>query len=87
MGLNRITVYGHRSWASSAIVRALAASQAPIGVLYRPSSNVSVLLQQGRPLAMSWYLRKLWGTGKQEKLPGYKKTSLEELIVGRHLAG
>ncbi|KAN0098993.1 NAD(P)-binding protein [Hyaloscypha variabilis] len=43
MTFNRIAVYGHRGWASSAIVNALAASGAPIKVLYRPSSDVSEL--------------------------------------------
>jgi hypothetical protein len=52
-------------------------------------------LQQGNLLAMSWYIRKLWGIGKQVELTGndlwevdgYKKASLEELIVGGRLAG
>jgi hypothetical protein len=43
MGFNTIAVYGHRGWASSAIVNALAASQAPIRVLYRPGSDISNL--------------------------------------------
>lgn len=43
MTFNRIAVYGHRGWASSAIVKALAASGAPITVLYRPGSDVSGL--------------------------------------------
>ena len=43
MSFNRIAVYGHRGWASSAIVNALAASGAPIKVLSRPSSDVSGL--------------------------------------------
>lgn len=40
---NRIAVYGHRGWASSAIVDALIASGAPLKVLYRPGSDVSRL--------------------------------------------
>ncbi|KAK7414786.1 hypothetical protein QQX98_006388 [Neonectria punicea] len=40
---NRIAVYGHRGWASSAIVDALAASNAPVKVLYRPGSDVAGL--------------------------------------------
>jgi nucleoside-diphosphate-sugar epimerase len=40
---NRIAVYGHRGWASSAIVDALIASGAPLKVLYRPDSDVSRL--------------------------------------------
>ncbi|KAH8661798.1 NmrA-like family-domain-containing protein [Ilyonectria robusta] len=40
---NRIAVYGHRGWASSKILEALAASKAPIKVLYRPGSDVSGL--------------------------------------------
>lgn len=43
MAFNRIAVYGHRGWASSRIVDALAASGAPITVLYRASSDVSSL--------------------------------------------
>lgn len=43
MSYNRIAVYGHRGWASSAIVDALVSSGAPIKVLYRPSSDVSSL--------------------------------------------
>ncbi|EHK48409.1 uncharacterized protein TrAtP1_009852 [Trichoderma atroviride] len=40
---NRIAVYGHRGWASSAIVDALIASGAPLKVLYRHDSDVSRL--------------------------------------------
>ncbi|KAK8039429.1 NAD(P)-binding protein [Apiospora rasikravindrae] len=43
MDFNRIAVYGHRGWASSAIVQALIASGAPIRVLHRPGSDVSML--------------------------------------------
>ncbi|KAL4905052.1 hypothetical protein BDW74DRAFT_178062 [Aspergillus multicolor] len=43
MSFNRIAVYGHRGWASSAIVAALIASGAPIKVLYRPGSDLSSL--------------------------------------------
>lgn len=43
MSSNRIAVYGHRGWASSAIVAALIASNAPIKVLYRPGSDVSTI--------------------------------------------
>ena len=43
MSYNRITVYGHRGWASSPIVNALAASGAPITVLHRPGSDTSSL--------------------------------------------
>ncbi|KAF7550753.1 hypothetical protein G7Z17_g5506 [Cylindrodendrum hubeiense] len=40
---NRIAIYGHRGWASSKIVEALAATKAPIKILYRPGSDVSGL--------------------------------------------
>ncbi|TEA13689.1 Isoflavone reductase-like protein IRL [Colletotrichum sidae] len=43
MSINRIAVYGHRGWASSAIVDALLASGAPVRVLYRPGSDISAL--------------------------------------------
>ncbi|KAI1414491.1 NmrA-like family protein [Hypoxylon sp. FL1857] len=43
MSYNRIAVYGHRGWASSAIVEALISSGASIKVLYRPGSDVSSL--------------------------------------------
>ncbi|KAK5710380.1 hypothetical protein LTR17_018906 [Elasticomyces elasticus] len=43
MAFNRIAIYGHRGWASSAIVAALVASGAPVRVLHRPDSDVSVL--------------------------------------------
>lgn len=43
MAFNRIAVYGHRGWASSAIVSALVASRAPLRVLYRPSSDISAI--------------------------------------------
>ncbi|KAL4814827.1 hypothetical protein BDW67DRAFT_165258 [Aspergillus spinulosporus] len=43
MSFNRIAVYGHRGWASSAIVAALIASGVPIKVLYRPGSDISSL--------------------------------------------
>ncbi|KAL4885469.1 NmrA-like family-domain-containing protein [Aspergillus karnatakaensis] len=43
MPFNSIAVYGHRGWASSAIVAALIASGAPIKVLHRPGSDLSSL--------------------------------------------
>lgn len=43
MSFNRIAVYGHRGWASSAIVAALIESGTPIKVLYRPGSDISSL--------------------------------------------
>ncbi|KAI2623069.1 NmrA-like family protein [Hypoxylon sp. NC1633] len=43
MSYNRIAVYGHRGWASSAIVNALISSGAPVKVLYRPGSDASGL--------------------------------------------
>lgn len=43
MTFNRIAVYGHRGWASSEIVKALAISGAPLRVLYRPGSDTSSL--------------------------------------------
>ena len=41
MSFNRIAIYGHRGWASSAITDALIASGAPIKIIYRPGSDVS----------------------------------------------
>ncbi|KAI1214557.1 NmrA-like family protein [Annulohypoxylon truncatum] len=41
MSYNRIAVYGHRGWASSAIFNALVASGAPIKLIHRPGSDVS----------------------------------------------
>ncbi|KAJ5167086.1 NmrA-like family protein [Penicillium canariense] len=43
MTYNRIAVYGHRGWVSSAVFAALVKSGAPVKVLYRPSSDVSDL--------------------------------------------
>ncbi|KAI0849110.1 NmrA-like family protein [Daldinia vernicosa] len=43
MSFNRIAIYGHRGWASSAITNALIASRAPVRVLYRPGSDASGL--------------------------------------------
>jgi nucleoside-diphosphate-sugar epimerase len=43
MTFNKIAIYGHRGWVSSAIVEALAASGAPVKILYRPGSNISSL--------------------------------------------
>ncbi|RDW63566.1 NmrA-like family protein [Coleophoma cylindrospora] len=43
MSHNSIAVYGHRGWASSKVVSALAASSAPIKVLYRSGSDISSL--------------------------------------------
>ncbi|XXH00796.1 CDP-diacylglycerol--glycerol-3-phosphate 3-phosphatidyltransferase [Hypoxylon texense] len=43
MTFNRIAVYGHRGWASSAIFNALVSSGAPVKVLYRPGSDISSL--------------------------------------------
>ena len=43
MAFNRIAVYGHRGWASAAIVNVLANSGAPIRVLHQPTSNTSML--------------------------------------------
>lgn len=41
MAFNRIAIYGHRGWASSAITKSLIASGAPIKILHRPESDVS----------------------------------------------
>jgi hypothetical protein len=57
-------------------------------------SEFESCLREGNPLAMSWYLRKIWGLGKHEELTGkdlwevqgYHKASLEELVVGGGLA-
>ncbi|KAF4458923.1 hypothetical protein FALBO_14328 [Fusarium albosuccineum] len=43
MTYNRIAIFGHRGWVSSAIVAALAVSGAPITVLYRPTFDTSSL--------------------------------------------
>ncbi|CAI7674985.1 unnamed protein product [Penicillium discolor] len=43
MTFNRIAVYGHRGWASSEIVQALASSGAAIRILHRPESDISSL--------------------------------------------
>ncbi|KAJ5698111.1 NmrA-like family protein [Penicillium macrosclerotiorum] len=43
MTFNRIAVYAHRGWASSAIAGALAQSGAPVKILYRPGSNTNGL--------------------------------------------
>lgn len=43
MVYNRIAVFGHRGWASSAVVDALAATGAPLKVLYRAESNAADL--------------------------------------------
>ena len=40
---NRIAVYGHRGWASSAIVNALIAAGGPVTVLHRSDSDTSAL--------------------------------------------
>lgn len=39
MPFNRIAIYGHRGWASSAIAQALLTSGAPAKLLYRPGSS------------------------------------------------
>lgn len=46
MSYNRIAIYGHRGWASSVITKALFASNAPVKILYRPTSDVSQLPSQ-----------------------------------------
>ncbi|KAI0465551.1 NAD(P)-binding protein [Xylaria cf. heliscus] len=43
MSFNRIAIYGHRGWVGSPVVRALAATGAPIRVLHRAESDVSSL--------------------------------------------
>ncbi|KAJ5204389.1 uncharacterized protein N7498_005268 [Penicillium cinerascens] len=51
--------------------------------------QMQLRLDRGRPLAMAWYCRKLWGSGSVPRLIGsdiweiqdYSKKSLEELIV------
>ena len=43
MTFNKLAIYGHRGWASSAISQALIDSGAPVTVLYRPGSDVSTL--------------------------------------------
>jgi nucleoside-diphosphate-sugar epimerase len=40
---NRIAIYGHRGWASSAITQALLTTRAPAKLLYRPGSNANGL--------------------------------------------
>jgi uncharacterized protein YbjT (DUF2867 family) len=40
---NRLAVYGHRGWASSAIAAALIKSGAPVKILHRPGSDTSQL--------------------------------------------
>lgn len=40
---NRLAVYSHRGWLSSAVVKALATSGAPLRVLHRPGSDISSL--------------------------------------------
>ncbi|KAJ5389085.1 uncharacterized protein N7496_000153 [Penicillium cataractarum] len=39
MPYNRLAIYGHRGWSSSAIAQALLTSGAPAKLLYKPSSN------------------------------------------------
>jgi nucleoside-diphosphate-sugar epimerase len=43
MSYNRLAIYGHRGWASSAIAQALLTSGAPAKLLYRPGSNANGL--------------------------------------------
>jgi uncharacterized protein YbjT (DUF2867 family) len=43
MSFNRIAIYGHRGWVGSPVLRALAATGAPIKVLHRAGSDVSAL--------------------------------------------
>ncbi|KAI0402660.1 NAD(P)-binding protein [Xylaria palmicola] len=43
MSLNRIAIYGHRGWVGAPVIRALAATGAPIKVLHRAGSDVSNL--------------------------------------------
>lgn len=40
---NRIAVYGHRGWASSAIVKALIAAGGPVTILHQATSDTSGL--------------------------------------------
>lgn len=43
MSFNRIAIYGHRGWVGSPVLRALAATGAPIKVLHRAGSDISAL--------------------------------------------
>jgi hypothetical protein len=43
MPYNRLAIYGHRGWASSAIAQALLTTGAPAKLLYRPGSNANGL--------------------------------------------
>ncbi|KAI3325373.1 NAD(P)-binding protein [Xylariaceae sp. AK1471] len=43
MSFNRIAIYGHRGWVGSPVLRALAATGAPIKVLHRAGSDISNL--------------------------------------------
>ncbi|KAI0397528.1 NAD(P)-binding protein [Xylariaceae sp. FL0594] len=43
MSFNRIAIYGHRGWVGSPVLRALAATGAPIKVIHRAGSDVSAL--------------------------------------------
>ncbi|KAL1305504.1 hypothetical protein AAFC00_002376 [Neodothiora populina] len=57
------------------------------------NEKVETCLANGVPFALAHYCRKIWGTGQQARMvgddiwevPGYKKVSLEELIVGGKL--
>ncbi|KAI0102723.1 NAD(P)-binding protein [Nemania sp. FL0031] len=43
MSFNRIAIYGHRGWVGLPVLRALAATGAPIKVLHRAGSDISAL--------------------------------------------
>jgi nucleoside-diphosphate-sugar epimerase len=43
MSFNRIAIYGHRGWVGASVLRALAATGAPLKVLHRAGSDISNL--------------------------------------------
>lgn len=51
--------------------------------------NIETALAEGRPLALAWLCRKMWGAGKYPEsigpdiweVPGYQKKTLDDLIV------
>ncbi|KAI1178768.1 NAD(P)-binding protein [Nemania sp. FL0916] len=45
MPFNRIAIYGHRGWVGASVLRALAATGAPVKVLHRAGSDVSAVPQ------------------------------------------
>ncbi|KAM5385738.1 hypothetical protein ACJZ2D_000937 [Fusarium nematophilum] len=74
---NRIAIFGHRGWASSAIPRSLAeSSSVPVKILYRSGSDISDLPGQAIPVFVDF-------DDESTLVPALKDIDIVISLVGR----